>query len=54
MHFNGVHRAYGQSFHTSIWHVSLAGIIDEIYVDKIRKDFDEVGPNLHQLILSVR
>ncbi|KAF7983834.1 hypothetical protein HWV62_19101 [Athelia sp. TMB] len=33
--------AYGQSFHTSIWHVSLAGIADEKYVNKIRGDFEE-------------
>ncbi|KAG5723205.1 Muskelin [Termitomyces sp. T112] len=33
--------AHGQSFHTSIWHVSLTGITDEAYVERVRLKYDE-------------
>ncbi|KAG6891567.1 hypothetical protein C0992_003594 [Termitomyces sp. T32_za158] len=33
--------AHGQSFHTSIWHVSLAGINDQAYVERVRQGYDE-------------
>ncbi|KAF9467401.1 Muskelin N-terminus-domain-containing protein [Collybia nuda] len=33
--------AHGQSFHTSIWHVSMTGIIDENMVERVRVTYDE-------------
>ncbi|KAI0949078.1 hypothetical protein AcW1_008781 [Taiwanofungus camphoratus] len=33
--------AHGQSFHTSIWHVSLTGIADQVYVEQVRMRHDE-------------
>ncbi|TFK53543.1 hypothetical protein OE88DRAFT_1655700 [Heliocybe sulcata] len=33
--------AHGQSFHTSIWHVSLAGIADQHYVENVRICYEE-------------
>ncbi|KAH7925639.1 hypothetical protein BV22DRAFT_1119428 [Leucogyrophana mollusca] len=33
--------AHGQSFHISIWHVSIAGIVEHGYVDRIREEYDE-------------
>ncbi|KAG6874505.1 hypothetical protein C0995_010415 [Termitomyces sp. Mi166 len=33
--------AHDQSFHTSIWHVSLTGITDEAYVERVRQKYDE-------------
>lgn len=38
----GINRAYGQSFHTSIWHVAMSGITDPSYVEGIRLKFGEV------------
>ena len=35
-------RAHGQSFHTSIWHVSMTGITDEVYVGQVLLKYDEV------------
>lgn len=37
------HRAHGQSFHISIWYVSVAGITEPLYVERIRVRYDEVG-----------
>ncbi|KII92653.1 hypothetical protein PLICRDRAFT_480070 [Plicaturopsis crispa FD-325 SS-3] len=31
--------AHGQSFHTSIWYVSLSGIADEAFVERIRSNY---------------
>ncbi|KAL0956651.1 hypothetical protein HGRIS_002783 [Hohenbuehelia grisea] len=33
--------AHGQSFHTSIWHVSMLGINNEPFIEHIRAKFDE-------------
>ncbi|KAF8971232.1 Muskelin N-terminus-domain-containing protein [Flammula alnicola] len=33
--------AHGQNFHISIWHVSMTGILDPTYVEKIRYTYDE-------------
>ncbi|OCH88092.1 hypothetical protein OBBRIDRAFT_780673 [Obba rivulosa] len=33
--------AHGHSFHTSIWHVALTGIVEEQFVDKVRERHDE-------------
>uniref|UniRef100_A0A8H7Y6Q3 Muskelin N-terminal domain-containing protein n=1 Tax=Psilocybe cubensis TaxID=181762 RepID=A0A8H7Y6Q3_PSICU len=33
--------AHGQNFHISIWHTSLAGIIDENYVEQVRNSYEE-------------
>ncbi|KZT29147.1 hypothetical protein NEOLEDRAFT_1128727 [Neolentinus lepideus HHB14362 ss-1] len=33
--------AHGQSFHTSIWYVSLAGIADQCYVEEVRIRYEE-------------
>ena len=33
--------AHGQSFNTSIWHVSLSGIINEVYVEQIQLKHQE-------------
>ncbi|KAF9473394.1 galactose oxidase [Pholiota conissans] len=33
--------AHGQNFHISIWHVSLTGITDLNYVEKVRQNYDE-------------
>jgi Muskelin N-terminus len=35
-------RAHGQSFHTSIWHISMTGITDEAYVEQVLLKYDEV------------
>ncbi|KAG6375664.1 muskelin 1, intracellular mediator kelch motif-containing protein [Boletus reticuloceps] len=35
--------AHGQSFHISIWYVSVAGITEPSYVEQIRVRYDEVG-----------
>ncbi|KAJ3783538.1 Muskelin N-terminus-domain-containing protein [Lentinula aff. detonsa] len=32
---------YGQSFSTSIWHVSLTGIINEASVEEVKRDYDQ-------------
>jgi hypothetical protein len=37
------HRSYGQSFHTSIWHVSMTGITDSPHVENVRTKFDQVS-----------
>ena len=36
------YRAHGQSFHISIWHVALNGIVDEEYVERVRSRYEEV------------
>ncbi|KAI0685090.1 Muskelin N-terminus-domain-containing protein [Cerioporus squamosus] len=41
--------AHGQSFNTSIWHISLAGITDEKYVDQIRSRYQEVCMRIHAI-----
>lgn len=33
--------AYGQNYHTSIWHVAMTGITDHSYVEKMRIKFDD-------------
>ncbi|KAF8070082.1 Muskelin N-terminus-domain-containing protein [Lyophyllum atratum] len=33
--------AHGQSFHTSIWHVSMTGITNAAVVEQVRKKYDE-------------
>ncbi|KAF5357318.1 hypothetical protein D9758_005835 [Tetrapyrgos nigripes] len=33
--------AHGQSFNSSIWHVSMTGIADEVYVDGVKRTYDE-------------
>ena len=35
--------AHGQSFHASIWHMSLSGITDKAYLERIQFNYDEVG-----------
>jgi hypothetical protein len=35
--------AHGQSFHTSIWFVSLSGITEESHVEQIRVNYETVG-----------
>lgn len=36
------HRAHGQNFHTSIWHVSMTGVADKKYVEHIYRIHEEV------------
>lgn len=33
---------HGQSFNTSIWHISMTGIINEESVEEVKKDYDQV------------
>ncbi|TFY55491.1 hypothetical protein EVJ58_g8218 [Rhodofomes roseus] len=33
--------AHGQSFHTSIWHIALAGITDSAFVERVREQHNE-------------
>ncbi|KAH9920145.1 Muskelin N-terminus-domain-containing protein [Fomitopsis serialis] len=33
--------AHGQSFHTSIWHIAMAGIIDSAFVERVKAQHDE-------------
>ena len=35
-------RAHGQSFHTSIWYVAMAGVTNETYVEQVLLRYDEV------------
>ncbi|KAI0703543.1 Muskelin N-terminus-domain-containing protein [Cerioporus squamosus] len=48
--------AHGQSFNTSIWHISLAGITDEKYVDQIRSRYQEYRESvvLRQILKHLR
>ena len=39
-------RAHGPSFNTSIWHISLSGITEATYVEKIRTRHQEVPSQL--------
>ncbi|KAJ3773011.1 Muskelin N-terminus-domain-containing protein [Lentinula raphanica] len=32
---------YGQSYNTSIWHISLTGIINEACVEEVQRDYDQ-------------
>ena len=40
--FIHVESAHGQSFHISIWHVSMTGIADEAFVEHVQISYDEV------------
>ncbi|KAG6865484.1 hypothetical protein C0991_002196 [Blastosporella zonata] len=44
--------AHGQSFHTSIWHIALAGITDEAYVERVRQKYDEVETTVLRHVLK--
>ncbi|KAJ6625829.1 Muskelin N-terminus-domain-containing protein [Mycena sp. CBHHK59/15] len=34
--------SHGDSFHTSIWHVSLKGVKDEVFVEQVRLKYEQV------------
>ncbi|KAL4244322.1 CTLH complex component protein [Abortiporus biennis] len=48
--------AHGQSFHTSIWYVSMSGITDETFVEQIRSHHEEFQETviLRQLLKHLR
>ncbi|EJF65436.1 hypothetical protein DICSQDRAFT_79600 [Dichomitus squalens LYAD-421 SS1] len=48
--------AHGQSFNTSIWHISLSGITDEAYVERIRLKHQEYRETvtLRQILKHLR
>ncbi|KAI0829852.1 Muskelin N-terminus-domain-containing protein [Trametes gibbosa] len=47
---------HGQNFNTSIWHISLSGIVDEAYVEEIRSRHEEHRENvaLRQVLKHLR
>lgn len=38
---------HGQSYNTSIWHVSMNGIINEDSVEEVKKEYDQVELSSH-------
>lgn len=47
------YRAHGQSFHISIWHVALNGIVDEEYVERVRSRYEEVLTRIFVVITMI-
>lgn len=46
-------RAHGQSFHTSIWFVSMTGIVDAAFLEQVRVNYDEVRATFVRHLIAI-